>query len=107
MGPPMMVMGDPMGSPSFANAVPGIAMSPQECAALGLPPGSMWGASNKSGAQNGDASATAAKQKAKRAAERRSNFLAAMQAEATPLAACPGFLYEYTILVCTVCHVPT
>jgi hypothetical protein len=80
----------PMGSPTFANAVPGIAMSPQECAALGLPPGSMWAASNKSGAQNGDASATAAEQKAKRAAERRSNFLAAMQAETTTLAAYPG-----------------
>jgi hypothetical protein len=80
---------------------PMMTMSPQQCTALGLPPGSMVGAPNESGAQNEDASATAAEQKAKRALERRSNFLAAMQANKgggqsneaigwTPLAACPG-----------------
>ena len=38
-------MGAPMGAPNFANSAPGTAMTPQECAALGLPPGSKWAAS--------------------------------------------------------------
>ena len=44
-GPMGAPMGAPMG-PNF-NVIPGSVMSPQECAALGVPPGTRWGASNK------------------------------------------------------------
>jgi hypothetical protein len=47
----------PMGGPGPQGAVPlafdgapGSAMSPQECAALGLPPGSKWGGKSGGGA---------------------------------------------------------
>ena len=51
-GPPAMpgVPAGPTGAPvggSNFNVVPGTAMTPQECAALGVPPGTKWGASNK------------------------------------------------------------
>ena len=46
----MPMVGPPQGAGMQFNSVPGQAMSPQECAALGLPPGTKWaGGSRPSG----------------------------------------------------------
>ena len=50
--PLAQAMGAPMGAPM--GGAPGTEMTPQECAALGLPPGSRWAAQNASSGIRGD-----------------------------------------------------